>query len=126
MPKIGPSSGDAQEALPPSDFEQALEKQSHPSTLPTGRVEGKGGPQQPLHGGDRARQTLDKEYVQSKKDGYATNLWTAQVQGTRGQFCISVYCPRASTDLCCVCKPPHFERGLRVRVRVRARARACV
>jgi len=91
MTKIGPSSGDAQEALPPSDFEQALEKQSHPSTLPTGRVEGKGGPQQPLPGGDRARQTLDKEYVQSKKDGYATNLWTAQVQVRKAEpICLAV------------------------------------
>ena len=95
MTKVVPSSGNAQEATSPplSDFEKALENLS-PSTGGVDasekveeKVEEKGRQQ------ELARKTLDKEYVQSKKHGYATNLWTAQSQGTPpGQFSVFQAC----------------------------------
>ena len=129
MSKIGPSSGDAQEPTPPP-----------PSTLPTGRVEVKAlenlspsiggvkikveekGRQQEL-----ARKTLDKEYVQSKKHGYATNLWTAQVQGTPARSGSSgrLLPPRAFTNRCAAYVTATFGTGL-VCMCVYVRARACV
>lgn len=155
MSKVVPSSGNAQEATSPplSDFEKALENLSPsivdaqeptpppPSTLPTGRVEVKAlenlspsiggvkikveekGRQQEL-----ARKTLDKEYVQSKKHGYATNLWTAQLQGTPGRSGSSgrLLPPRAFTNRCAAYVTATFGTGLVCMcVYVRARVYVC-
>lgn len=136
MSKVVPSSGNAQEATSPplSDFEKALENLSPsivdaqeptpppPSTLPTGRVEEKGRQQR------LARQTLDKEYVQSKKHGYATNLWTAQLQGTPGRSGSSgrLLPPRAFTNRCAAYVTATFGTGrVCMCVYVRARVYVC-